>query len=66
MAQGHISLSVFPFGRHDAEEGSLRLSEVFDGDAQGLERPGEGDINATSSVHQHFLYPAFLDHQINE
>jgi hypothetical protein len=61
-----VSEWVSPFGRHDAEEGSIRLSEVLDGDSQGLEHPGEGDVNAASLVHQHFLYPAFSDHRIND
>jgi hypothetical protein len=39
--QVDVSKWVFPFGRHDAEEGSIRLSEVFDGDPQGLERLGK-------------------------
>jgi hypothetical protein len=57
---------LLPFSRHDAEEGSIRLSEVFDSDPQGLEFPEEGDIGAAPPIHQHFLYPAFSDHWINE
>jgi hypothetical protein len=34
----HVDVShwVLPFGRHDAEERSIQLSEVVDGDPQGL------------------------------
>jgi hypothetical protein len=61
-----VSERLFPFSRHDAEEGSIRLCEVFDSDPQGLEHLGEGDVDAASPIHQHFLYPAFSDHMINE
>jgi hypothetical protein len=36
-----VSEWLLPFIWHDAEEGSIRLSEVFDSDPQGLERPGK-------------------------
>jgi hypothetical protein len=36
-----VSERVLPFSPHNAEEGSIRLSEVFDSDPQGLERPGK-------------------------
>jgi hypothetical protein len=46
--QVDVSEWVFPFGRHNAEEGSIRLSEVLDGDPQGLECLGEGDVDVAS------------------
>jgi hypothetical protein len=46
-----MSQWVLPFGRHDAEERSIQLSEVLDGDPQGLERLGEGDVDAAATVH---------------
>jgi hypothetical protein len=61
-----VSKRVLPSGRHDAEERSIRLSEVLDGDPQGLECPREDDVDAASPVHQHFIYMAFSDHMINE
>ena len=54
-----------PLG-HDAEERSIRLSEVVDGDPQGLECPGKGDVDAAATIHQHLLYPSFLDYRVNE
>jgi hypothetical protein len=45
-----VSERVLPFGRHDAEEGSIRLGKVLDGDPQGLKRLGEGDVDAALKV----------------
>jgi hypothetical protein len=39
---------------------------VFDSDPQGLEYSREGDVDAASLVHQHFLYSTFSNHRINE
>jgi hypothetical protein len=61
-----VSERVLPFSRHDAEEGSIRLSEVFDNDPQCLECQGEGDVDVASPIHQHFIYLAFSDHWISE
>jgi hypothetical protein len=30
---------------------SVRLMELFEGNSQALERPGEGDVDAASPVH---------------
>jgi hypothetical protein len=46
--QVDVTERVIPFGRHDAEEGSIQLIGVFDGNPQGLERLGEGDVDAAS------------------
>jgi hypothetical protein len=46
--QVDVSQRVLPFGRHDVEERSVRLREVLDGDPKGLERSGEGDVDAAS------------------
>jgi hypothetical protein len=64
----HVDVSQWglPFGRHDAEEGSIRLSEVVDGDPQGLERSGNDDVDAAATIHQHLLNPAFPNHWIDE
>ena len=48
--QVDVSERVLPFGRHDAEEGSIRLGKVLDGDPQGLKRLGEGDVDAALKV----------------
>jgi hypothetical protein len=44
----HVDVAqwIFSFGRHDAEEGCVRLVELFVGNSQALERPGEGDVDA--------------------
>jgi hypothetical protein len=65
---GHVDVSqwVLPFGRHDAEERSIRLSEVVDGHTQGLKRLGKGDVDADAAIHQHLLNLAFPDHWIDE
>jgi hypothetical protein len=49
----HVDVSqwVFSFSRHDAKERSVRLMELFEGNSQALERPGEGDVDAASPVH---------------
>jgi hypothetical protein len=49
----HVDVSqwIFSFSRHDAEERSVRLMELFEGNSQALERPGEGDVDAASPVH---------------
>jgi hypothetical protein len=43
-----VTERVIPFGRQDAEEGSIRLIGVFDGNPQGLEHLGEGDVDVAS------------------
>jgi hypothetical protein len=53
---------VLHFGQHDAEERSIRLSEVVDGDPQGLERSGNGDVDVAATIHEHLLNLAFSDH----
>jgi hypothetical protein len=61
-----VAQRIFSFSRHDAEEGCVRLVELFEGNSQTLERLGEGDVDAASPVHQHLLYPALSDHRIDE
>jgi hypothetical protein len=61
-----VSQWVLRFGQHDAEERSMRLSEVVDGDPQGLKHSGKGDVDATTTIHQHLLNRAFQDHWIDE
>jgi hypothetical protein len=50
---GHVDVAqrVFPFSRHDAKEGSVRLVELFEVNSQALECPGEGDVDAAPPVH---------------
>jgi hypothetical protein len=43
-----VAQRIFSFSRHDAEEGCVRLMELFEGDSQALERPREGDVDAAS------------------
>jgi hypothetical protein len=61
-----VAQRIFSFSQHDAEEGCVRLVELFEGNSQALERPGEGDVDAASSAHQHLLYPALSDDRIDE
>jgi hypothetical protein len=46
-----VSQWIFSFSRHDAEERSVRLVELFEGNSQALKHPGEGDVDADSPVH---------------
>jgi hypothetical protein len=46
-----VAQRIFSFSRHNAEEGSVRLVELFEGDSQALECPREGDVDAASPVH---------------
>jgi hypothetical protein len=46
-----VAQRIFSFSRHDAEEECVQLVELFEGDSQALERPGEGDVDAASPVH---------------
>ena len=46
-----VAQRVFPFRRHDAEERSVRLVELFEVNSQALERTGEGDVDAAPPVH---------------
>nr|ACG24228.1 hypothetical protein [Zea mays] len=50
---GHVDVAqrVFPFRRHDVEERSVRLMELFELNSQALECPGEGDVDAAPPVH---------------
>ena len=41
-----VTQRVFPFRRHDAEERSVRLVELFEVNSQTLECTGEGDVDA--------------------
>jgi hypothetical protein len=49
----HVDVSqwIFSLSRHDAKERSVRLMELFEGNSQALERPGEGDVDAASPIH---------------
>jgi hypothetical protein len=46
-----VAQRIFSFSRHDAEEGCVQLVELFEGNSQALERPGEGDVDVASPVH---------------
>jgi hypothetical protein len=61
-----VAQLILSFNRHDAEEGCVQLMELFEGNSQALERPGEGDVDAASPIHQHLLYSALSDHRIDE
>jgi hypothetical protein len=65
---GHVNVSkwVLSFGRHDAEERSIRLSEIIDGNPQGLKCSGKGDVDSTATIHQYLLNPAFPDYMVDE
>ena len=47
----YVAQWIFPFSRHDAKEGCVPLVELFEGNSQALERPGEGDVDAAPPVH---------------
>jgi hypothetical protein len=49
----HVDVSqwIFSLSRHDAEERSVRLMELFEGNLQALKRPEEGDVDAASPIH---------------
>jgi hypothetical protein len=49
----HVDVSqwIFSFSRHDAEERSVQLVELFEGNSQALKRLGEGDVDAASPIH---------------
>jgi hypothetical protein len=49
--QSKFAQRIFSFSRHDAEEGGVRLVELFEWNSQALERLGEGDVDDASPVH---------------
>ena len=50
---GHVDVAqrVFALSRYDAEEGGVRLVELFEVSSQALECPGEGDVDAAPPIH---------------
>jgi hypothetical protein len=46
-----VAQRIFSFSRHDAEERSVRLVELFEVNSQALECSGEGDVDAAPPVH---------------
>jgi hypothetical protein len=57
---------VLPLGQHNAKERSIRLSEIIDGDPQGLKRSGKGDVDVAATIHQYLLNPVFSDHRVDK
>jgi hypothetical protein len=41
-----VAQRIFSFSRHDAEERSVRLVELFEVNSQALDCAGEGDVDA--------------------